>query len=107
MSDFKEGLDKIWAKSGSYDHKQFTMEIINLHQEEMDKVRNFVPIHEEQINLILRIILFPLILVALLVWSIIFLFSSPLFANILVKTGENFLRKRPVSGTPPQPPTNE
>lgn len=105
MSDFKDGLDKIWEKSSSYDHNQFTMEIINLHQEEMDKVRNFVPIHEEQISLILRIILFPLILIALLAWSIIFLFSSPLFANILVKTGENFLRKKPE--TPPQPPTNE
>ena len=99
MSDFSRGLDEIWKKSGDLDHKEFTMEVIKLHEDEIAKVKNFVPIGTEQFNFLFRLLALPFVIIGSVVWCIIFIFSSNTFGRLLVRTGEGFLKKNDVAST--------
>jgi hypothetical protein len=94
MSDFSRGLDEIWKKSNDLDHKEFTMEIIKLHENEVAKMKNFVPIGTEQYGFFFRLLTLPFVILGSAIWCVVFLFSTTTFGRLLIITGEGFLKKK-------------
>lgn len=94
MSDFSRGLDEIWEKSNSLDHKEFTMEVIKLHENEIAKMKNFVPVGSEQYGFFFRLLTLPFVILGSVIWCVVFLFSTTTFARLLIITGEGFLKKK-------------
>lgn len=92
MSEFREELDKLWEQCD--DAKTFNIEATKLHYKEIDRIRNFIPIEEEQYGIISRILMLPVIVLVSIIWCVIFVFSTTLFGHMTVKTGEGFLKPR-------------
>lgn len=92
--NFLDGLDKIMSNVDSYNDVSFKKAIFKLHEDILDKERNFVPINKEQINFVLRVIMFPLVFLVGIATSISFILSSTLYGGIMYKTGQNFLKPR-------------